>query len=358
MGMSDVYLRSRTAMERLASSDTFPVIARSSACRSLFGPVDHEELGRELRMRLAELNAEDQNRWDFNFQQDVPLRGPGRLQWMEVDSESVPAFYRETVQVGRCRLQLGPRPPPVAVAVIPRSGPPAGEVPDGLEEAPEQPPSAPASAVVAEPTPPATPAPASDLTSDPIPDMTLVATSDPTPDPIPDANPDVATQDSEEQVPEQVPEQVSEQGEESGAELGAEPGAELGTEPVSEQGEEQGAEPVEEKDEEPVEEKDEEPVEEQGAEPVEEQNGEPVEEQDENQEQRCQEDQPLSGIPGRPAAGTAAANANGAIKKLSGPLISGEPRTAPPRPGLALSGRPGSPSPSGASPGPRLLPWH
>ncbi|EGW08466.1 Cyclin-dependent kinase inhibitor 1C [Cricetulus griseus] len=98
MGMSDVYLRSRTAMERLASSDTFPVIARSSACRSLFGPVDHEELGRELRMRLAELNAEDQNRWDFNFQQDVPLRGPGRLQWMEVDSESVPAFYRETVQ--------------------------------------------------------------------------------------------------------------------------------------------------------------------------------------------------------------------------------------------------------------------
>ncbi|XP_034346714.1 cyclin-dependent kinase inhibitor 1C isoform X6 [Arvicanthis niloticus] len=290
MGMSDVYLRSRTAMERLASSDTFPVIARSSACRSLFGPVDHEELGRELRMRLAELNAEDQNRWDFNFQQDVPLRGPGRLQWMEVDSESVPAFYRETVQVGRCRLQLGPRPPPVAVAVIPRSGPPAGEVPDGLEEAPEQPPSAPASAVVAEPTPPATPAPASDLTSDPIPDMTPVATSDPTPDPIPDANPDVATQDSEEQVPEQ--------------------------------GEEQGAEPIEEKDEEPVEEKDEEPVEEQNGEMVEEQNGEPVEEQDENQEQRCQEDQPLSGIPGRPAAGTAAANANGAIKKLSGPLIS------------------------------------
>ncbi|KAH0516837.1 Cyclin-dependent kinase inhibitor 1C [Microtus ochrogaster] len=197
MGMSDVYLRSRTAMERLASSDTFPVIARSSACRSLFGPVDHEELGRELRMRLAELNAEDQNRWDFNFQQDVPLRGPGRLQWMEVDSESVPAFYRETVQVGRCRLVLGPRPPPVAVAVIPRSGPPAGEAPDGLEEEPEQPPSAPASAV-------------------------------------------------------------------------------------------------------------------------------PVEEQDENQEQRGRElkEQPLSGIPGRPAAGIAAATANGAIKKLSGPLIS------------------------------------
>lgn len=280
-------------MERLASSDTFPVIARSSACRSLFGPVDHEELGRELRMRLAELNAEDQNRWDFNFQQDVPLRGPGRLQWMEVDSESVPAFYRETVQVGRCRLVLGPRPPPVAVAVIPRSGPPAGEALDGLEEEPEQPPSAPASAVVAEPTPP--PTPASDPTSDPIPDVTPDATSDPTPDPIPDANPDVERRNDEEQVPEQVPEQ----GEEPGAEPGAELGAEQGEEPV----EEQGAESVEEQDE-------------QGA--------EPVQEQDENQEQRGRElkEQPLSGIPGRPAAGIAAATANGAIKKLSGPLIS------------------------------------
>lgn len=161
----------------------------------------------------------------------------------------------------------------------------------------------------------------------------------------------MATQDGEEQVPEQVSEQVSEQGEESGAE----PGDELGAEPVSEQGKQQGAEPVEEKDDEPVEEQGAEPVEEKDEEPVEGQNGELVEEQDENQELK---DQPLSGIPGRPAAGTAAANANGAIKKLSGPLISGEPRTAPPRPGLALSGRPGSPSPSGASPGPRLLPWH
>lgn len=295
-------------MERLASSDSFPAIARSSACRSLFGPVDHEELGRELRMRLAELNAEDQNRWDFNFQQDVPLRGPGRLQWMEVDSESVPAFYRETVQVGRCRLVLGPRPPPVAVAVIPRSGPPAGEAPDGLEEEPEQPPSAPASAVVAEPTPPATPAPAADPASDQIPDVTPDATSDPTPDPIPDANPEVAPQDGEEQVPEQVSEQVPEQGEEPGAEQVPEQGEEPGAESGSEQGEEQVAEPIEEKD----------------GEPVEEQGAEPVEEQDANQEPRGRElkEQPLSGIPGRPAAGTAAATANGAIQKLSGPLIS------------------------------------
>ncbi|XP_008049600.1 cyclin-dependent kinase inhibitor 1C, partial [Carlito syrichta] len=106
-------------MERLVSRGTHPVLARSSACRSLFGPVDHEELSRELQTRLAELNAEDRNRWDYDFQQDVPLRGPGRLQWTEVDGESVPAFYRETVQVGRCRLVLTSRPVQVAVAVSP-----------------------------------------------------------------------------------------------------------------------------------------------------------------------------------------------------------------------------------------------
>ncbi|KAM6160447.1 cyclin-dependent kinase inhibitor 1C isoform 2-T2 [Erethizon dorsatum] len=146
-------------MERLVNGGNFPVMARTSACRSLFGPVDHEELGRELQMRLAELAAEDQNRWDFNFQQDVPLRGPGRLQWTEVDSESVPAFYHETVQVGRCRLLLAPRPPPVVVAVIPAPQPPAAESLDGPDEEPGQmPPSAPAPAPA--PTPPPAPVPA------------------------------------------------------------------------------------------------------------------------------------------------------------------------------------------------------
>ncbi|XP_047375627.1 cyclin-dependent kinase inhibitor 1C isoform X1 [Sciurus carolinensis] len=233
-------------MERLVTGETFPALVRTSACRSLFGPVDHEELGRELQMRLAELNAEDQNRWDFNFQQDVPLRGPGRLQWTEVDSESVPAFYRETVQVGRCRLLLAPRPPPVAVAVIPSPEPPATESDDGPEEAPEQPPSAP----IAAPTPPPAPAPAPAPVPAPAPAPAptpapaTVSASDLASDADPD--PDAAPQDNAEQ--------------------------------------------------------------------------------DANQAQRSQEplaDQMHSGIPGRPAAGAAAAGANSAaIKKLSGPLIS------------------------------------
>ncbi|XP_072495572.1 cyclin-dependent kinase inhibitor 1C [Notamacropus eugenii] len=84
----------------------FPVEASAGVCRTLFGPVDHEELGRELVGKLAEISAEDERRWDYSFQHDRPLVGPGRLQWQEVDERAVPAFYRETVQVGRSRFPL------------------------------------------------------------------------------------------------------------------------------------------------------------------------------------------------------------------------------------------------------------
>uniref|UniRef100_A0A8C3WN85 Cyclin-dependent kinase inhibitor 1C n=1 Tax=Catagonus wagneri TaxID=51154 RepID=A0A8C3WN85_9CETA len=109
-------------MERLVARRTFPLFARTSACRSLFGPVDHEELSRELQTRLAELSAEDQRRWDYNFQQDVPLRGPGRLQWTEVDSDSVPAFYRETVQISSPSAR-DPLPRPRRRTRFPRGAP-------------------------------------------------------------------------------------------------------------------------------------------------------------------------------------------------------------------------------------------
>ncbi|XP_049748790.1 cyclin-dependent kinase inhibitor 1C isoform X3 [Elephas maximus indicus] len=140
--MSDVSLRRDATMERLAGRRPLPPLVRTSACRRLFGPVDHEALRVELQARLAELHAEEQRRWDYDFELDRPLPGPGRLQWIEVDSESVPAFYRETVQVGRCRLQVGPR-GPRAAGTDPPPGPPAAETLDGRGEAPAPPPSAP-----------------------------------------------------------------------------------------------------------------------------------------------------------------------------------------------------------------------
>ncbi|XP_057881768.1 cyclin-dependent kinase inhibitor 1C, partial [Melospiza georgiana] len=117
--MSNVHLSGTAALERLSARRALVEHGRSPVCRSLFGPVDHEELGRELRERLREMGEDDQRRWDYNFQTDTPLPGPGRLRWEEVEAGAVPAFYRETLQVGRCRVPLvrappSPPPPPAA----------------------------------------------------------------------------------------------------------------------------------------------------------------------------------------------------------------------------------------------------
>ncbi|XP_065538866.1 cyclin-dependent kinase inhibitor 1C [Lathamus discolor] len=129
--MSNVHLSAAAAaLERLSVRRALVGHGRSPVCRSLFGPVDHEELGRELRSRLREIGEDDQRRWDYNFHTDTPLPGPGRLRWEEVEGGAVPAFYRETVQVGRCRVPLlrappspPPSPPPPAAAAAASKGP-------------------------------------------------------------------------------------------------------------------------------------------------------------------------------------------------------------------------------------------
>lgn len=59
-----------------------PIRRRESVCRSLFGPVDHDQLRRDLKLRLREITEQDSRRWNFNFQGETPL--PGRFQWEEV----------------------------------------------------------------------------------------------------------------------------------------------------------------------------------------------------------------------------------------------------------------------------------
>ncbi|KAG5839081.1 cyclin-dependent kinase inhibitor 1Ca [Anguilla anguilla] len=101
--MSNVQL-SNSTLERLAARRTFPLHARTSACRNLFGPVDHEELNREMKMQLREISDRDQRRWNFNFETDTPLSGD--YEWEETPTDSTPVFYQESVQTGRNRVAV------------------------------------------------------------------------------------------------------------------------------------------------------------------------------------------------------------------------------------------------------------
>ncbi|KAM4593898.1 uncharacterized protein PAE49_010655 [Odontesthes bonariensis] len=67
-----------------------------SVCRSLFGPVDHEQLQRDLKLKLWEIAEQDSRRWNFNFLSETPL--PGRFQWEEMPANCTAAFYLESAQ--------------------------------------------------------------------------------------------------------------------------------------------------------------------------------------------------------------------------------------------------------------------
>ncbi|KAM4617775.1 cyclin-dependent kinase inhibitor 1C [Discoglossus pictus] len=99
-GMCNVQL-SDCALDRLLAKRTYPY-RRTAVCRNLFGPVDHEDLNRELHSKLQEIQEESSHKWDFDFQRDVPLPGT-RYQWEEASAHTVPAFYRSPYTVP-CRL--------------------------------------------------------------------------------------------------------------------------------------------------------------------------------------------------------------------------------------------------------------
>ena len=101
--MTNVQLSTST-LERLVARRTFPLHARTGACRSLFGPVDHDELNREMKSKLREISERDQRRWNFNFERDEPLLGD--YEWEGKPLETSPAFYHESVQIGRSRVVL------------------------------------------------------------------------------------------------------------------------------------------------------------------------------------------------------------------------------------------------------------
>ncbi|XP_067902089.1 cyclin-dependent kinase inhibitor 1B [Heterodontus francisci] len=100
--MSSVQQLSSGCLERMAARRTYPLHARTAVCRSLFGPIDHDELRRETKSKLREISERDRRKWNFNFATDTPLEG-GEYEWEE--GEDAPAFYRESIQRGKVRVQ-------------------------------------------------------------------------------------------------------------------------------------------------------------------------------------------------------------------------------------------------------------
>lgn len=103
--MSNVQL-SNSALERLVARRTFPLHKRTSVCRNLFGPVDHDELSREMKSKLREISERDQQRWNFDFESNRPLDGD--YKWEEVPVDNTPVFYMDSVQVDRTRVPATP----------------------------------------------------------------------------------------------------------------------------------------------------------------------------------------------------------------------------------------------------------
>ncbi|XP_060110281.1 cyclin-dependent kinase inhibitor 1B [Heteronotia binoei] len=64
---------------------------KPSACRSLFGPVDHEQLARELRRHSRHLADASRAKWNFDFQRHRPL--DGRYEWRALAPDALPDFY-------------------------------------------------------------------------------------------------------------------------------------------------------------------------------------------------------------------------------------------------------------------------
>lgn len=89
--MSDVRLSNGSPT--LERTDTrVSVHPKPSACRSLFGTVDHDELKRELKGHLREMEEAAAAKWGFDFAAYKPLAN-GRFDWKPVDRRDMPAFY-------------------------------------------------------------------------------------------------------------------------------------------------------------------------------------------------------------------------------------------------------------------------
>ncbi|KAL7976346.1 hypothetical protein Chor_002565 [Crotalus horridus] len=80
---------------------------KPSACRCLFGAVDHPGLAREWRAQSRQLEEAGRRRWNFDFRRGQPLEG--RFEWRALDRAALPDFYSRPPRLASARQPDGPR---------------------------------------------------------------------------------------------------------------------------------------------------------------------------------------------------------------------------------------------------------
>lgn len=82
---------------RLGGVDALRLKTPGPVRRNLFGPVDHSQLQQDFQALLAVGMDLAKVRWGFDFQSDRPAASSSAaadVEWEELRSEEVPAFYR------------------------------------------------------------------------------------------------------------------------------------------------------------------------------------------------------------------------------------------------------------------------
>ncbi|XP_068957623.1 cyclin-dependent kinase inhibitor 1B isoform X1 [Petaurus breviceps papuanus] len=76
---------------------------KPSACRNLFGPVNHEDLTQDLKKHCRDIEEDCQRKWNFDFRNHKPLEGS--YEWQPVEKDSLPEFYFRPPRnpKGRCQ---------------------------------------------------------------------------------------------------------------------------------------------------------------------------------------------------------------------------------------------------------------
>ncbi|XP_068275322.1 cyclin-dependent kinase inhibitor 1 [Nyctibius grandis] len=76
-------------MMPLSQSRARQMQCSSKVCRSLFGPVDHQELQNDFEDLMRQHLEEAQQRWNFNFETETPLEG--HFKWERVSLDEPPS---------------------------------------------------------------------------------------------------------------------------------------------------------------------------------------------------------------------------------------------------------------------------